>query len=97
MPEGGSIAGLDIEAGLGFGGGSRFGVGLGLGLDPRSSRRRPHSRVVVSSKGCGDGTRDGAGQDPSLAAKATHVVPPVVEEASGIHLGSCSPAWETTW
>ena len=35
MPEGGSIAGLDIEAGLGFGGGSRFGVGLGLGLGPR--------------------------------------------------------------
>ena len=51
MPEGGSIAGLDIEAGLGFGGGTRFLVGLGLGLDPRSSRRRPHSRVVVSPKG----------------------------------------------
>ena len=34
MPEGGSNAGLGIEAGLGFGGGSRFGVGLGLGLGP---------------------------------------------------------------
>ena len=35
MPEGGSNAGLGIEAGLGFRGGSRFGVGLGLGLGPR--------------------------------------------------------------
>ena len=35
MPEGGSNAGLGIEAGLGFGGGSPFGVGLGLGLGPR--------------------------------------------------------------
>ena len=34
MPEGGSNAGLGIEAGLGFGGGSRVGVGLGLGLGP---------------------------------------------------------------
>ena len=34
MQEGGSIAGLGIEAGLGFGEGSRFGLGLGLG--PRS-------------------------------------------------------------
>ena len=34
MPEGGSNAGLGIEAGLGFGEVSRFGVGLGLGLDP---------------------------------------------------------------
>ena len=32
MPEGSSIAGLDIETGLGFGGGSWFMVGLGLGL-----------------------------------------------------------------
>ena len=35
MPEGSSIPGLGIEAGLFFGGGSRFGVGLGLGLGPR--------------------------------------------------------------
>ena len=35
MPEGGSIAGLGIEAGFGFGGGSLFGVGLGLMLGPR--------------------------------------------------------------
>ena len=35
MPEGGSNAGLGIEAGLGFGGGSRFVVGLWLGLVPR--------------------------------------------------------------
>ena len=35
MPEGGSIAGLGIEAGLGFGGGSQFGIRLGLGLGPR--------------------------------------------------------------
>ena len=35
MPEGGSNAGLGIEAGLGFRGGSRFGLGLGLGLGPR--------------------------------------------------------------
>ena len=35
MPEGGSNAGLGIEAGLGFRGVSRFEVGLGLGLVPR--------------------------------------------------------------
>ena len=35
MPEGGSIVGLGIEAGLGFSGGSRFGIGLGLGFGPR--------------------------------------------------------------
>ena len=35
MPEGGSNAGLGIEAVLGFGAGSRFGVGLVLGLGPR--------------------------------------------------------------
>ena len=35
MPEGDSNAGLGIEAGLGFVGGSRFGVGIGLGLGPR--------------------------------------------------------------
>ena len=37
MTEGGSNAGLGIEAGLGFGGVSRFvvGLGLGLGLGPR--------------------------------------------------------------
>ncbi|TID14453.1 hypothetical protein CANINC_004772, partial [Pichia inconspicua] len=29
------------------------------------------------------GTRGAAGQDPSLAAKATHVIGPLVEEASG--------------
>ena len=51
MPEGGSIAGLGTEAGLGFGGGSQFWVGLVLGLPPRSSRCRTHSRVVVSVKG----------------------------------------------
>ena len=35
MPEGGSNAGLGIEAGLGFGGGSQIGVGLGLVLGAR--------------------------------------------------------------
>ena len=35
MSEGPSNAGFRIEAGLGFGGGSRFGVWLGLGLGPR--------------------------------------------------------------
>ena len=35
MPEGGSNAGLGIEAVLGFGGGSQIGVGLGLGLGHR--------------------------------------------------------------
>ena len=35
MQQGGSSAGLGVEAGLGFGGGSPFGVGLGLGLGPR--------------------------------------------------------------
>ena len=35
MLEGGSIAGLGIEAGLGFGRGSHLGVGVGLGLGPR--------------------------------------------------------------
>ena len=35
MPERGSFAVLGIEAGLGFGGGSRFAVRLGLGLGPR--------------------------------------------------------------
>ena len=36
MPEVRSIAGLGIEAGLGFGGVSRFGLGLRLVLGPRS-------------------------------------------------------------
>ena len=97
MPEGGSNAGLGIEAGLGFGGGSQFGVAIGLGLAPRSSRRRTHSRVMVSAKGSVENTRDGASQDPSLAAKTTSVDPPLFEEASGILSGSCSQAWETTW
>ena len=35
MLEGGSIAGLGIEAVFGFGGGSLFRVGLGLRLGPR--------------------------------------------------------------
>ena len=43
-----------------------------------------------------EGTREGAGQDQSLAAKATHVDGPLVEEASGILSGSCSRAWENT-
>ena len=33
---------------------------------------------------------DGAGQDPSLAAKATHVDKPLVEEASGILSGAAA-------
>ena len=36
MAEGGSNAGLGMETGLGFDGGSRIRVGLGLGLGPRS-------------------------------------------------------------
>ena len=35
MPEGGSITWLGLDAGLGFGGGSRFEAGLGLVLGPR--------------------------------------------------------------
>ena len=35
MPEDSSIAGVGIEAGLGFGGGYRFTVALGLGIAPR--------------------------------------------------------------
>ena len=35
MPEVTSIAGLGIEAGLGFSGGSRIGIGLRLGLCPK--------------------------------------------------------------
>ena len=35
---------------------------------------------MVSAKGRVEGTRDGAGQDPCLAAKATHVDRPTIEE-----------------
>ena len=52
---------------------------------------------MVSLKGCIEGPRDGAGQDPSLGAKATHVDRPLVEEASGILSGRCSLACETAW
>ena len=57
-------------------------------LNPQQGRGLPEGSV--------EGTREGAGQDQSLAAKATHVDGPLVEEASGILLGSCSRAWETT-
>ena len=40
-----------------------------------------------------EGTKDGAGQDPSLAARASHV-PPVVEEASGILSGAAAGTGE---
>ena len=76
MPEGGSNAGLGIEAGLGFGGGSRFGVGLGLGLGPRRFQAPNPQQGSGLTEGLIEGTRDGAGQDPSLAATATHVVLP---------------------
>ena len=39
-----------------------------------------------------EGTRDGAGQDPSLAATATNVAPPTVEEDSGILSGAAAGA-----
>ena len=51
MPKGGSFAGLGIEAGLGFIGGSRFWVGLVLRLGPGGSRGQTHSRAVVCKKG----------------------------------------------
>ena len=51
MPEGSSIAGLGIEAGLGLGGGSRFGIGLGLGLAPR--------RILVPNPRQGSGLCEG--------------------------------------
>ena len=90
MPEGGSNAGLGIEAGLGFGGGFRFPVGLGLGLGARRFQAPNPQQGSGLPERLIEGTRDGAGQDPSLAATATHVVPPVVEEASGILSGAAA-------
>ena len=45
---------------------------------------------MFSLKGSVEGTRDGAGKDPSLAATAKHVVPPAVEEASAILSGAAA-------
>ena len=87
MPEGDSNAGLGIEADLGFGGGFRFAVGLGLGLGPWRFQAPNPQQGSGLPEGLIEGTRDGAGQDPSLAATATHVVPPAFEEASGILSG----------
>ena len=67
-PQGGSSAALGFEAGLGFGGGSRFGVGLGLGLGPRRLQAPNALPGNVSSKGCVEGTREGAGQDAGQGA-----------------------------
>ena len=63
---------------------SLFGLGLELGLGPWWFQAPNPHRAVVSPKGRFEGTRDGAGQDPSLAATATHVGKPLVEDASGI-------------
>ena len=90
MPEGGSNAGLGIEAGLGFGGGSRFGVGFGLGLGTRRFQAlNPHQGSGLP-KGLVEGTRDGAGQDPFLAATVTHVVSPAFEDVSGFLSGAAA-------
>ena len=94
MPEGGSNAGLGIEAGLGFGGGFRFAVGLGLGLGPRRFQAPNPQQGSGLPEGLIEGTRDGAGQDPYLVATSTHVVPPAVEEASGILSGAATGPWK---
>ena len=92
MPEGGSNAGLGIEAGLGFGGGSRFGVGLGprrlQARNPQQGSGLPEGLSGVQKGWCRSGS--------VFVCKATHVIGPLVEEASGILSGSCSQAWETT-
>ena len=56
------------QAGLGFGGGSRFGVGLGLGLGPWRFQAPNPQQGSGLPEGLIEGTRDGAGQDPSLTA-----------------------------
>ena len=88
---------LGIEAGLGFGGGSRIGVRLQLGLGPRRFQVPNPQQGSGLPKGLIEGTRDGAANDPFLAALATHFDLPLVEEASGILSGSCSWACETSW
>ena len=95
MPEGGSTPGFGFEAGLGFSGGSRFGVGLGLGprrlqaRNPQQGSGLPEGLSGVQKGWCRSGS--------VFVCKATHVIGPLVEEASGILSGSCSRAWETTW
>ena len=74
---------------------SRFGVVLVLG--PWRLQVPNPQRDSGLPEGEFEGTRDGSGQDPSLSAKATHVIWPLVEEASAILLGICSWAWETSW
>ena len=76
MPQGGSSAGLGFEAGFGFGGGSRFGVGLGLGVRPRKLQALNPQEGSGLPERLMEGTREGAGQHPSLAAKAIHLDPP---------------------
>ena len=58
MPQDGSSAGLGFEAGLGFGGVSRFGVGLGLGISPR----RPQTPNQQQGSGLGN-SQPGLGND----------------------------------
>ena len=45
---------------------------------------------MVPPKGSVEGKRAGVGQDPFLAAKATHVDLPLVQEASGILSGAAA-------
>ena len=88
MPEGGSNAGLGIEAGLGFGEGSRFEVGFGLGPRWFQAPNPQHGSGIPERLSLGHKGR--CRQDPSFAAKATHVVPPVVEETSRILSGAAA-------
>ena len=90
MPEGGSIARLGFEACVDFSGGSQIGVGLGLWLGPRRLQAPNPQQGSGLHAGLSSGHKESAGQDPSLAAKDTHVVWPLVEEASGILSGAAA-------
>ena len=75
---------------LGFSGGSRFRVEIGLGLGTwRLQAPNPHQGSGLP-EGLSQGTRDGAGQDPLLATKTTHLDKPLVVEAFGILSGAAA-------
>ena len=97
MQESGSNAGLGIEEGLSFRGGSRFGVGLGLGLGPRRFQAPNPQQGSGLPEGLSGEQKGWCRSGSVFVCKATHVIGPLVEEASGILSGSCSRAWETTW
>ena len=97
MRQGGSIAGLVFEAGFRFPGVSRFGVGSGLGFGPRRLQARNPQQGSGLPEGLSGVQKGWCRSGSVFVCKATHVIGPLVEEASGILSGSCSRAWETTW